>query len=1078
MGAVVPVTTKRVFISSTSIDLPEHRQKVIDACNQLGLIPDGMEHWPATDATAFDFCLEKVDEADVFIGVYAHRYGWIPPGHTQSITELEYDRAVKKGIPRYLFVMGKKHPILAEDVETGSGAEALKAFKQRIGGERVWKTFDNVDQLHAHVLHALSAHAKPGDDDIPTPFISLPNGAAHFLGRDDELAALDAAWDSAGTTALVEFIAPGGTGKTALIKRWLDTFKTAHWRGARRVFAWSFYSQGSGDERNASEDVFLDKAIKFFDVAVEASVNPADKGWELAKAVVARRSLLVLDGLEPLQHPPGPLAGELRAPGLKALLTHLATAGRPGLALLTSREALKDLDEWVNSPSGAARRIDLGNLSDADGARLLHAEGANKAGSRPIAADDAELTEASRQVKGHALTLSLLGSYLALAFAGDIRQRGQVDWAEADAETKGGHAFRVIAAYARWFAGEGKAPELLAALRLLGFFDRPATQENLAALRAAPAIAGLTEALIDLKPSRWNATLKRLQTLRLLDVDAASGRLDAHPLLREYFAATLSKNQPEAWREGHRRLYHQLKDSAPHHPEGLAGLQPLYQAVVHGCRAGLYEEARAEVYRDRILRGTGQGGFYSTRKLGAIGADLGALACFFVQPWQQLAPGLSAGDQAWLLSEAAFRLRSLGRLAEALGLMQAGAQSTAAQADWTNAAIQYSNLAELQLSLGDIAQAVADAECSVDYANHSGDTFWRMASRTTLADVRHQQGKQKAARRDFAEAETMQAERQPDYPLLYALQGFQYCELLLAEAERAAWGGWIAEKSSEGCAQVAKRAAQTLKWVEAENFPLDVALDRLTLARCALYADLLHSRTPSKETQQHAEAAVAGLRKMTEQNELPRALLTRAWLRHCLNDLSGAQDDLAEAQRIAERGGMKLFLADIALTRARLFNDKAELAKARALIEACGHWRRREELADAESNLYRANFSAFKDALPDTNNYYQDGDRFTPSPFRPSDPPRTLSPKEFLTLVFHLVIGNYADPSLLTDLNANTFNNGIEKLVKELKRPNDPRVILAWLDESEEVQPDDLWLAWAANVHEDAIQRLSASVSP
>ena len=60
------------------------------------------------------------------------------------------------------------------------------------------------------------------------------------------------------------------------------------------------------------------------------------------------------------------------------MLTHLATVGRPGLALLTSREALKDLDEWANSPSGAALRIDLGNLSDRDGAALLHAEGPTK----------------------------------------------------------------------------------------------------------------------------------------------------------------------------------------------------------------------------------------------------------------------------------------------------------------------------------------------------------------------------------------------------------------------------------------------------------------------------------------------------------------------------------------------------------------------------------------------------------------------------------------------------------------------------------------------------------------------------
>ena len=59
----------------------------------------------------------------------------------------------------------------------------LEAFKQRIGGERVWKTFDNADQLHAHVLHALSASAKPdddGDDDIPTDLTHLPASAAHF----------------------------------------------------------------------------------------------------------------------------------------------------------------------------------------------------------------------------------------------------------------------------------------------------------------------------------------------------------------------------------------------------------------------------------------------------------------------------------------------------------------------------------------------------------------------------------------------------------------------------------------------------------------------------------------------------------------------------------------------------------------------------------------------------------------------------------------------------------------------------------------------------------------------------------
>ena len=82
---------------------------------------------------------------------------------------------------------------------------------------------------------------------------------------------------------------------------------------------------------------------------------------------------------------------------------------------------------------------------------------------------------------------------------------------------------------------------------------------------------------------------------------------------------------------------------------------------------------------------------------------------------------------------------------------------------------------------------------------------------------------------------------------------------------------------------------------------------------------------------------------------LPPGLFTRAWLRVLEGDVPGAHADLDGAWQIAERGSMKLFMADIHLHRARLFRDKSELAKARALVEACGYWRRKEELEDAEA---------------------------------------------------------------------------------------------------------------------------------
>jgi tetratricopeptide (TPR) repeat protein len=163
---------------------------------------------------------------------------------------------------------------------------------------------------------------------------------------------------------------------------------------------------------------------------------------------------------------------------------------------------------------------------------------------------------------------------------------------------------------------------------------------------------------------------------------------------------------------------------------------------------------------------------------------------------------LQEGDQAWLIGEAAFSLRALGRLGEALEPMRAGAEMGVRQEDWKNAASGHSNLSELELSLGRTQEAVADAKRSVAYADRSGDAFQRISKRSTLADARHQAGEIEAARKSFVEAESLQAKDQPDYPLLYSLQGFQYCDLLLAGAERAVWVGIYSDKGARLTADV------------------------------------------------------------------------------------------------------------------------------------------------------------------------------------------------------------------------------------------------------------------------------------
>ncbi|HEX4955089.1 MAG TPA: hypothetical protein VF017_16995 [Thermoanaerobaculia bacterium] len=809
----------------------------------------------------------------------------------------------------------------------------------------VWSWEDIWHELYGRkaLLERLLSVYWPRTSGITPPRIApskLRHAAQHLFGREDDLARLDQAWADPKTNVLT-LVAWGGVGKTALVSEWVGRLAAREYDGAS-YFDWSFYSQGTREQGGASGDAFLSAALRFFGEE-ELANSPAsawDKGARLAKVVGERRTLLVLDGLEPLQYPPGPLAGELKDPGVPALLKGLA-ARNAGLCVVTTREGVKDLVAFQKT---TAPKWPLQHLSMPAGVDLLKSLG--------VWGSEKDLAQLVEDVRGHALTLNLLGHYLAKAHGGDVRRRDRVSFTKADLKTQGSHAFKTMAAYERWLAEGGEEGERqLAVLRLLGLFDRPADAGCLSALRRDPAIPGLTEPLVGLEEEDWNDTVANLAEAGLIMATPLS--LDAHPLLRQYFAERLRKANEAAWRAAHGRVYEHLRDSTEHWPDTLEGLQPLYQAVAHGCWAGRHQSACFEVYRDRILRGTGySSGFYSTWQLGAYGADLGAVACFFDSPWSRVSPSLSEGYQAWLLTEAATRMIGLGRLPEALEPMRAGLPLEVERDDWMNAAIRAGNLSELELTLGDLPAALRDAEQAVALADRSADPFQRMARLINVAEALRQAGRREEALERFREAERMQAERQPKYPLLYSPQGFPFCDLLLGDAERTAWRvvlgtGREQSRGAELCLEVEGRGRKMFEWRLPADSLLEIALDHLTLARAKLYRAILEG-TGLAATATELAQAVDGLRRAGDITRLPPALLTRALLHHLQANPEAARADLAEAQELAERGPMPLFLADVHLHRARLIRDREALAAARALIEKHGYGRRLLELADAE----------------------------------------------------------------------------------------------------------------------------------
>jgi hypothetical protein len=411
---------------------------------------------------------------------------------------------------------------------------------------------------------------------------------AQLIGREAETKLLNEAWAKAQNNEtkrphVLTFVALGGEGKTSLVAKWAADLAHQNWPGCDAVFAWSFYSQGTREEAQSSSDVFLKEALTFFgDTAMAGSAQGAfDKGRRLAQLAGERRALLILDGLEPLQYAPGPpMDGKLKDDGLAALLNALAASNK-GLCVVTTRYSIPDLRAYMG---GTVHEEELKRLSNKAGVELLRRLG--------VTGGQKDFETLVEDVKGHALTLNLLGSYLRDAYDGDIRRRDQVKLGEAD-EEQGRRAFRVMDAYGRWFESEEENGErALAMLRLMGLFDRPADADCLKALWKAPGIPDLTEPLAGISEAQRNLAITRLKDAKLLTVNrdgsGAPLALDSHPLLREYFARQLRAQHPEAWRAAHRRLYEHLCTTTEDKPQPTLedlhpSTRPFPTVVRRGC---------------------------------------------------------------------------------------------------------------------------------------------------------------------------------------------------------------------------------------------------------------------------------------------------------------------------------------------------------------------------------------------------------------------------------------------------------------------------------------------------------------
>ncbi|MCM8662001.1 DUF4062 domain-containing protein [Accumulibacter sp.] len=88
----------QIFLSATAQDCRSYREAVRDALqrNVDGAQVWLQEDWAAGGQFVVEVCRDKVCSRDAYLGLFGHRYGWIPPDHSKSITELEFGWALER----------------------------------------------------------------------------------------------------------------------------------------------------------------------------------------------------------------------------------------------------------------------------------------------------------------------------------------------------------------------------------------------------------------------------------------------------------------------------------------------------------------------------------------------------------------------------------------------------------------------------------------------------------------------------------------------------------------------------------------------------------------------------------------------------------------------------------------------------------------------------------------------------------------------------------------------------------------------------------------------------------------------
>jgi tetratricopeptide (TPR) repeat protein len=724
---------------------------------------------------------------------------------------------------------------------------------------------------------------------------NCPPAADAWVGREALLDQLQSDWEAPHRriTGLVGFV---GEGKSTLIQTWLGRLLSGPAQSRPDgMFWWTFQ-----DQQNVS--AFFEELLQYLTAwdakLLERYRNVSTRIQFLLELLARGRYLLVLDGMEPLQKSEGPGHGTIESDDVQHFLALFAERPHPSFAVMTSRMPIADLMRYRTYTP-----LEVGRLDAEEGRELLKALG--------VARPDAELDRLVRDGEGHAQTLCLLPTLLAQTTPGDRPESfGAIDLRRQQAARLLRHYDRLLS------PTDHRLLVLLSALREpieyteLAQIIGPNSDANPFgdpfACLSADALPALLDRLVSIglvrrdqkTPCRYSIPLLfRDQIHRGATRELVQG---VHQRLKQFYLARASA-RPAVWVPMAMARSNLPSWMCPVNPTAQ-DLHPLCEAVHHACQAGEIDQAY-ELLHEGVV---GENEDRLIHKLGEFELELVLLADFFPGgDWAQ-APELSGPiEKYWLLNQVGVCMMALGRLAEAVPLLDRSIDVAAAVESWSAASLGHENLAVVHILRGDLTRGEESAAAAENCARMS-EEHERLRDKTRVVQTHknalalkawayHLRGHTERARETFRAA--LQVSRNVGLPFGHALSGLSAC----VYADHLRRMGDIATALEVG--------RINLGYLEVSgNQPLLVQAHRVM-------GELKAQEGHYSEAAHHLEQALELAQRSTRRNELIEALLTAGKWRTQWNDatetqLEEALAQLQEACRLAVSGGYRIHEVD------------------------------------------------------------------------------------------------------------------------------------------------------------------------